>query len=382
MKNKILYLIVLFIVLFLLIIKLPKQEVDVLEPKESYHYLNKITGDEISDNVKEIIITYMDLYYRSLKELNMYDMDYLFSNDNVALKNREAISLLIEIRKMQKNDLRLSKASYDLDIKVKDNNQYLVLENSYLQFNFMDSMSNIYNIENNFTIENIDGEYKITNFDKVQDFFVMLDDGDYTRQDYLELTKKRLAKDEKFYQSYLDNGVKPLNCDHSYDRKKALDYALTWVNKRNSDWVTYDANCQNYASQVLYMGGIPMDHYGSKEVQWKAYSASYNEKEVPNGLVYTWTYVPYFASYVKENTGYGICARYDENIYYAEAGDIIHVGSSGPTRHALVVIGSVKKDDKVIDILVNSNTVDLENYPLSAYVYPYISLIKVYGWNN
>ena len=72
----------------------------------------------------------------------------------------------------------------------------------------------------------------------------------------------------------------------------------------------------------------------------------------------------------------------DVNLYYAQTGDVIHVGSTAPTRHALVVVGDYKVNGKTVDILVNSNTVDLENYPMSAYSYPYSRLIKIYGWND
>ena len=185
-------------------------------------------------------------------------------------------------------------------------------------------------------------------------------------------------------EDFLNNKVVGKTCDHEYNRDKALEYAKKWVNKRDSEWTTFDANCQNYASIVLYTGGIPMDYTGSANdfKQWKFYSSAYNENETNKGYVYTWTSVPRFSYYVKNNTGSGICAVYDENLYAAEAGDIIHVGTINPRRHALVVIGNYKVDGKVVDILVNSNTVDLENYPMSAYVYPYTSLIKVYGWNE
>ena len=48
----------------------------------------------------------------------------------------------------------------------------------------------------------------------------------------------------------------------------------------------------------------------------------------------------------------------------------------------VVVINRYEKDGKLVEILINSNTVNLENYPISAYTYPYYSLIKIYGWNN
>ena len=377
-----------------------KEDPPVQPDPENTSYLNHITyTKEIDKEIEKVIVEYMDVYYKSMKELKEYDMTYLFSNPSgdQAYINQTAISLLVEIRKLKPNDLTLSSAKYDLNItKTKqegDSITVTVLENNYLHFNFMkDIESKVYNIENVFTLKKIDGEYKIVKYDKVQDFFVMVTDKysssgktklDSIKNEYLTIIKKNVETDKTNYQNFLaGTGINKKTCDHSYDRDKAKQYALKWVNKRNPDWIKFDSNCQNYASQVMYTGGIPMDIQGKAELQWKLYSSSYNANETASGLVYSWTYVPSFREYAKENKGYGLCADVDVNLYYAEAGDIIHVGTTGPTRHALVVIGTYKKDDKVVDILVNSNTVDLENYPMSAYVYPYTSLIKIYGWNN
>ena len=77
-----------------------------------------------------------------------------------------------------------------------------------------------------------------------------------------------------------------------------------------------------------------------------------------------------------------VFSEVDVNTYYAEIGDIIQVGYKDIYSHSTVVSSKVIKDDKVIDILLNSNTTDLENYPLSAYIYPNERLIKILGWNN
>lgn len=361
-------------------------------------YLNNITYNQnIDKDLENKIIEYMDLYYKSMKELKEYDMTYLFSNEEQAYINQTAVSLLVEIRKLKPNDLTLHSASYDIEIKsvtrINDKIVVVVNENNHLRFNFMkDIESRVYNIENEFTFKLINGEYKIEKYNKVQDFFVMVTTKytnggkiklDEIKSNYLSLIKQKESQLSNDYNDFLNNkGINKKNCDHNYDRNKAYDYAIKWVSNRSEKWPKYDSNCQNYASQVVYNGGIPMDYFGNKSLQWKSYSASYNESETPNGLVYTWTYVPYFYDYVKNNTGYGLCGDVDVNLYYAEAGDIIHVGINNPAKHALVVIGDYKKDGKTVDILVNSNTVDLENYPMSAYVYPYTRLIKIYGWNE
>lgn len=371
---------------------------DVTPEPEPTTYLNKITYTvNVDKEIEDIIVEYMDVYYKSMKELKEYDMTYLFNNNEQANINQTAVSLLVEIRKLKPNDLSLSSAKYDLDFKEVSNSNgkiYVkVLENNYLRFKFMNDIeSKVYNISNEFTIEKVNGEYKISKYNKVQDFFVMISDkyeGGGTsslntiKNNYLTKIKQNVIDEKEDYQDFLNGtGITRRSCDHTYDRSKALNYALSWVNKRNPDWIKFDSNCQNFASQMVNAGGVPMDIHGSAEKQWKLYSSSYNSSETESGLVYSWTYVPSFMEYAKTNTGYGLCASVDVNMYYAEAGDVIHVGTTGPTRHALVVIGTYKKDGKVVDVLVNSNTVDLENYPMSAYVYPYSSLIKIYGWND
>ena len=37
---------------------------------------------------------------------------------------------------------------------------------------------------------------------------------------------------------------------------------------------------------------------------------------------------------------------------------------------------------KITDLLINSNSLNLENYPLSGYVYPNKRIIKILGWNK
>lgn len=362
-------------------------------------YLNNITYTQnLESDIVTLIQEYFDSYYKSIKELKEYDMTYLFSDKDQGLINQAAVSLVVEIRKLKPADLSLNSVSYDLDIKevskIDNKIKVTVLENTNLRFNFMKEIeSKVYNVKNEFVITKINDKYMIEKYNKVKDFFVMITDKykntgqeelNRIKNEYLTIIKKDIEEDKKSYENYISGNVSTKVCDNPYNRDKALEYALKWVNKRNSEWSKFDANCQNFASQVLYVGGIPMDHYGSNDnfLQWKFYDASYNTKEVNKGYVYTWTSVTRFYKYAKNNTGYGLCATVDENIYLAEAGDIIQVGTNGPTRHTLVSIGPYKKDGKILDILVNSNTIDLENYPLSGYVYPYKSLIKIYGFND
>ena len=130
-----------------------------------------------------------------------------------------------------------------------------------------------------------------------------------------------------------------------------------------------------------------MDIKGNYLEQWKFYSPADEqwiiiEEQIKSGISYSWINVKKFKQYVEDNKGYGLCAKTNVNLYYGEPGDIIHVGYLDPNMHTVVVSSRYEKDGKLLDILINSNTIDLENYPMSAYTYPYYSLIKIYGWNN
>ena len=365
-------------------------------------YLNNITYKvSLDKDIENLIIEYMDEYYKSIHTLKEYDLTYLFSNQEQADINQTAISLLVESRLLKNNDLHLTDAYYDLEVlSVKNEKNKLIVEveeDSYVNFSFMsDIQSKSFNISNIFTFEKVGEEYKIAEYFKIQDFFVMISnkyeeekDLDKIKQDYLNIIKENILKTEDDYASYLaGTGHTPLTCDNDYNREKAISYSYKWIKERNPKWYkSPDSNCQNYASQVLYVGGIPMDIKGNYLSQWKFYSPADEQwviikEEKKRGISYSLINVKKFREYVNKNKGYGLCAKADVNLFYGEPGDIIQVGYLDSQKHTVVVSDTYEKDGKVIDILVNSNTIDLENYPMSAYSYPYYSLIKIYGWNN
>ena len=365
-------------------------------------YLNNITYKvSLDKDIENLIIEYMDEYYKSIHTLKEYDLTYLFSNQEQADINQTAISLLIESRLLKNNDLHLTDAYYDLEVlSVKNEKNKIIVEveeDSYVNFSFMsDIQSKSFNISNIFTFEKVGEEYKIAEYFKIQDFFVMISnkyeeekDLDKIKQEYLNIIKENILKTEDDYASYLaGTGHTPLTCDNDYNREKAISYSYKWIKERNPKWYkSSDSNCQNYASLVLYVGGIPMDIKGNYLSQGKFYSPADEQwviikEEKKRGISYSWINVKKFREYVNKNKGYGLCAKADVNLFYGEPGDIIQVGYLDSQKHTVVVSDTYEKDGKVIDILVNSNTIDLENYPMSAYSYPYYSLIKIYGWNN
>ena len=380
-----------------------KNEVKTSLPQKESIKNGKISFDssfpkEKTEDISEFLKNFFEKYYKALEELK-YDDDIsdMFLSKEQAYIYKTALDLLITNRKNSEFDLTINNPQYELKAKKfkvnADKISFTVLENCSYNFSFIKNYtSSVYNIENVFSLTKVDGKYKIENYRKVQDFYVLITDV-YKKSDdfenalekikskYLVTFENENKKIAEMKKNYLNNNYQKLKCDHEYNREKAAEYALTWVGRRNNKWHTYSANCVNFVSQVMNAGGIPMDHYGKE--QWKWYSTTKNTKNTASGFVYSWTYVPSIVSYFKNNTGYGLCGKYNENIYLGEKGDVIVFGSTGPTRHVVTVIDQIKNEKgEVVDLLLNSNTVDLEYFPLSAYAYPYKVLMKVYGWNN
>ncbi|MBR5129354.1 MAG: amidase domain-containing protein, partial [Firmicutes bacterium] len=126
----------------------------------------------------------------------------------------------------------------------------------------------------------------------------------------------------------------------------------------------------------------PMDLKG--DAVWKFFDVEPDESGKKTGRSTSWTGVTYFYDYAKANTGFGLCAKVDANVFSAEAGDIMQVGDgTGDFVHTIVSLGAITdKEGNIIDINTVSNTTDRKNYPMSAYNCPYIRLIKIYGYNN
>lgn len=414
-KNIMKLIITIFIVAFIINLVLSDNKADKSKENNKVNkvqttYINKISNhkdfnDKIDKKLQDKIIEYMDTYFKAMTTLKEIDMTNFFGDKayEEAYINQTAISTLVNIRKLERNDMTISDAKYDIIYKkiTKDKDKISVtfLENDYLHFNFMkDIESKVYDVENTIVFND---SYEILSIRKVQDFYVMITNKyetgktnkeakkelDEIKNNHIDDYKKQIKILKSEQSKYEEGKDKPSKkCDNKYNRKDALAYAKRYVINKNSDWENYadiGGNCQNYASQVLYAGGIPMDTVGDSTIQWKHYGSKLDETNNKNGRSSSWAGVKEFYNYAKNNNGYGLCSKVDINQFYAEYGDIAQVGYDENYRHSVVIIGNVKdKNGKTLDLLINSNSVNLANYPLSGYVYPYKRVIKIFGWNK
>ncbi|MBQ9424494.1 MAG: amidase domain-containing protein [Erysipelotrichaceae bacterium] len=348
----------------------------------------------VPEEVMNVIVSYMDAYYRSLYTLQKQDTDALFDNEVMAAVSDRAVSLQIGSRKNRGFDFTMNKAHYDLRVTdyYTENGLYHVdvLEDDYMSFAFLGGIeSQSFDIENYFVISKTDEGCKIRDLEKIQGYYMTFyDDSDSVEdadQIYAYYSKQlkdldayneevlRVKAEEKPY-------IPSKTYTKEYDRNKAVAYADQWYHERNPKWYNFSdegGNCQNYASQCMLEGGIEMDYSG--EEQWKCYvedpeyEPDINEEETQEGRTRSWVNVGYFENYARYNEGKGLVADVNANLYYAQPGDLILVGNNG-LSHTVIV-------SKVVDghILVNSNSIDMKDYPIEAYTYTGIMLIRILG---
>ena len=380
------------------------------EPKkvEKVTYLNKVvnsSGTTIKDGWQDIIVKYLDAYTKSLVNLESADVTSLFTNpdSNEAYLTQTTVDFIVEHHKLQPNDMTLKDAYYDIEYKsvnINGNKVTIVfLEDDYHKFKFVsdDITSRVIDVENTVVINKSDaGIYTLDSVRVVKDHYVMFTNmispssGKQAiknlKDKYIAAIKEEATKNKELLETVNSKEYKASKtCDNAYNREAAVSYANKYADARNSEYYDFSrdgGNCANYVSQSIHNGGIPMDYTGS--AIWKYHSATSDESSKQVGRTASWTAVNYFYRYARDNSGFGLCSDIDINIFYGEGGDVLQVGYNpdNPYTHTTIVVDRVYKDGKLIDLLLDSNTVGLYKYPALGYTYQNKRLIKILGYND
>lgn len=351
----------------------------------------------LSEEQEQLILDYMNLYFASLEDFEpQEEIAALFSDEEQAALADSAIDFQISLRQMQDADYTLASWSYSLTLneitQEEDGSLHIFArENNTQNFNQNPEIaSERYGGYHLFELEQMEGSWKIRSHMMFDAVYMMLwseGGGEEAALRYAEAVPEylRLAQ-EQLQEREADREREPgeLQAQYAYDRQAAAAYADRYVDERNDAWPDYagsGGNCQNFASQVLLAGGIPMDIYG--DAVWKWYSDEVSNSPGAQGRSSSWTGVNQFVEYAAANTGYGLVAETEAPYFSGEPGDLLHMGIDGDWGHTMVIASAVTNGQgEVVDYLVDSNTGNLRNYPASLYGYPEIILTRIGGWNE
>ena len=351
----------------------------------------------LSEEQEQLILDYMNLYFASLEDFEpQEEIAALFSDEEQAALADSAIDFQISLRQMQDADYTLASWSYSLTLneitQEEDGSLHIFArENNTQNFNQNPEIaSERYGGYHLFELEQMEGSWKIRSHMMFDAVYMMLwseGGGEEAALRYAEAVPEylRLAQ-EQLQEREADREREPgeLQAQYAYDRQAAAAYADRYVDERNDAWPDYagsGGNCQNFASQVLLAGGIPMDIYG--DAVWKWYSDEVSNSPGAQGRSSSWTGVNQFVEYAAANTGYGLVAETEAPYFSGEPGDLLHMGIDGDWGHTVVIASAVTNGQgEVVDYLVDSNTGNLRNYPASLYGYPEIILTRIGGWTE
>ena len=323
---------------------------------------------------RELITRYMETYYHGLASLEPQDMSGLFLDtaEEQILLNESALDYIIGLRKMQKTDLHLDDYGCELNVTAAERDgeetaDIWITETSTQNFSQHPEIdTTLYQIIHHFELQDTADGWKIAGHLQWDSVYWNL------IREYWDWDSEELAIPEA--ESFLPGKVNellekaredmetrgqqrtsmPKVCQYEYDREQAVAYSSQWVGRRNEEWDDFTGrggNCQNFVSQCLFAGGIPMDEQGDERWIWDGaenYSAS-------------WVGVDNFYAYASGNQGNGLAASTNLSYYNGEEGDLICMGSETDWNH-IVMIAQVIKDEQgnTVDYLINSNTSDVK----------------------
>ncbi|MBQ8892821.1 MAG: amidase domain-containing protein [Clostridia bacterium] len=350
------------------------------------HGVGILEGNELAAGLtqrqRQLVVGWLDLYYESLATLTLQSSAELFTTDASRWSDRLVDYQIIQ-RAMQAQDLTLTFFRYTAEVVAAEPTETGVSVelrvDDIQQFTACPGVqSRRFQVWFTFQLAEQNGTWYLTDYmDSFREIYTQRYPEATYEEDYWSGKIDELPDLFALWAEPSLPGEEPA-CSNPYDRQAAAEYAQAYCISRNSAWADYSekgGNCQNYVSQCLLAGGIPMDY--TDPAQWNSETGG-SEIRSPS-----WAWVQGFAAYAAENTGYGLSAEVDVPYYSGNIGDVLQMGLEENCHHSTVIVGLVQDEQgKTVDYLLNSNTANLQNFPASAYPYPYRSLIRIYGWNE
>jgi len=361
--------------------------------------------DRLQPQQEQLLLNFIHLYYASLADLEVKDATALFAADasEQAGINRIVWETMVGVRAMQESDLRLTGYSFELRVQTvieAENGEVSIRAQEDFVQNFaafpgVDSKG--FGVVHIFTLTNTSDGWRLVSHRQADrlygtimgrrngvggsasDINISSAQARQRRDDWLSASREAVQG-----RGSQGNAHSEVTVGNEYNRAAAVSYAREWATaQRNPVWGVYDrlgGNCQNFVSQAILAGGVPMDY--TAPAQWKWFGDTPSSAFTASGRAPAWTGVNEFLAYVRNNTGFGMVAIADAPFYSGQPGDVIHMGMHGEWRHTVMITQVIEDaQGNTVDYLIASNTANLLDFPVSAYHYQEQMLIRILGWN-
>lgn len=203
---------------------------------------------------------------------------------------------------------------------------------------------------------------------KINNVYIIIDEcsEDYFQNKPTNLTKYVLDKNR-----ISDNNLKLIDLD----RDKMYSYMEKNWDRRPKKWGNFNklgGDCTNFASQVVFAGGAPMNKFS--KLKW--YYFGYDDRSP------SWTGVNQFYDYMINNIYRGPVGEISD-VEDVDVGDIVQLDlyGEGYYSHTLIIDGFLDSYKERIPTL-SSHSIDRFNEPLIFIDYYEARYIKLLGYYN
>lgn len=247
-------------------------------------------------------------------------------------------------------------------------------DNSYLDDRSGEGMD--YSI----TLSKSNGNWKIQGIDFDSDFASELRDPNADVDLFIQnSTERAIQVDEGVVVQPFNNGVNPYSVSMvnvSYNTESAVSYARTYGGEnRNSLFPAYSSDCQNFASQCVWMGLGGVNNSTNVSNRKIPMVDGYARSWFNGGGNHSasWTAVDDFANYITSatSTSVGPYGTTISGCAYARPGDIIQFSDDGGATYYhsvfVVLVKGTEGSRTTNQIFVSAHTTDLSGVLLSGH---------------
>lgn len=333
-----------------------------------------VTAKESYTEEKSFIYSYLES--KSFEDYGLKDPKNLLENysfkknSNVSAKD----NFIKELTTYRMNEASFKISSLSTENTINDiksyGNKFIIDASSLvkIQFSGIDGLS-LKKVNHKITLEKDNNCYIVNQDETHNDIYDYLLEGNKSYNEIL-LQEKKNTNGTKIQYLTENNNIQnypvTLSSLNSLNRTAMGNYMYSNWNKRLTNWGNFDdygGDCTNYASQVIYSGGTPMN-----TSNWYYYSYS---NRAP-----AWTSVTSLYSFLVSNTGRGPRAI-DSSLPYLQTGDLVQLSNGSTYYHTLLIVrpygAPPQAPDYTLDpnrldnITISSHTSDQYNYPLGMY---------------
>ena len=328
-----------------------------------------VTCNENINEIQTLVDHYFQLRYEARKNNIIPDLSQFIDVSSEKAKNflsAETDKLRLETLHASKNDLEYLEYKFIIDIQSIDFSSedstvtVIILENHEVVFKKTPQIvSKMNNLTHQIVLSLNDRSWKIID-DSYDDFLWKA-----IRQTYVDFIEEQINMPRPIPLE-TDINIQPIEVEGGgYYRTGAVQFARTWYNSTYPGYYRFNADCTNFVSQAIHIGGFIPETVTAQGINVGWYYVSSTQ------YANAWTFTPAFYDFVVNGHWWvggpeGAVIAIDQ----LQPGDVILYDirtGSYTFDHAVIVVEMTDLGNQELFPLVAGHSPDVNDYPFTAF---------------